>query len=115
MYENGVRIKGHAKKRLHKRKLKNGFLKHMWGYPQYKSYKDYVANNRSMWDLQKEPDQRYWQRVYVTGCRRLAKDQTNKKIRRRFRDNLRKGDYDNIPACRGADYQKYFDYMWTIW
>ena len=116
MYENGVRVKGYSRKQMHKRKLKTGFLKRMWGYPQYKSYEDYLANHKPLsrysgWRI----DQRYWRKVYVTGSRRLAKEQTNRKIRRTFRDQIQKAEYDNIPACRGADYQKYYDYMWTIW
>lgn len=118
MYENGARVKGYAKKRLHKRKLKKRFLGSMWGYPQYKSYEDYLANHKPYyfgWGYDFEPNQKYWQKVYVTGSRKLAKDQTNRKIRRKFRDEIQKGEYDSLPACHGAEYQKYFDYMWTIW
>lgn len=115
MYERGRRVKGYAKKRLHKRKLKKQFLEHLWGYPQYKSYKDYLANHKPLWDPDSAPNTRYWQKVYVSGCRKLAKDQTNRKIRRRYKTDIQKGEYEMLPAIKGAGYRKYYDYWWTVW
>lgn len=39
MYENGARVKGYAKKRLHKRKLKKRFLGSMWDTHNIKAMK----------------------------------------------------------------------------
>lgn len=60
----------------------------------------------------------YWQAYYLTGPRRYAKFCTNRVIRAMYRDMLRSIDPDDpgdIPAFRGSEYEKIFDYDWTIW
>lgn len=58
----------------------------------------------------------YWQSFYLTGPRKYAKEATNGIIRARYRDILRRLDpeEDDIQALRGSDYEKMFDFWWTL-
>lgn len=60
----------------------------------------------------------YWKAYYLSGERKYAKLCTNRVIRAYYRDQIRKLDQEameDIAALRGADYEKMFDYVWTIW
>ncbi len=63
----------------------------------------------------------YWQQFSRSGARRFAKEATNGVIRSRYRDMLRDIDpYDDdaledIQALTGSDYEKMFDFWWTLW
>ena len=60
----------------------------------------------------------YWSQFYLSGPRQYAKECTNSVIRSRYRDILRSIDDDNmddIQAFQGSDYEKMFDFWWTIW
>ena len=58
---------------------------------------------------------KYWLTYYVSGCRKVAKRATNKKIRSKYRDIVNAAEFDTLTALSNADYRKYFDYNWTIW
>ena len=60
----------------------------------------------------------YWQTYYLSGPRRYAKWCTNRAIRAYYRDQIRKLDeemLEDLQGLKGADYEKMFDYMWTVW
>ena len=60
----------------------------------------------------------YWKEFYLTGPRQYAKSCTNGVIRARYRDLLRslsEEDLEDIQALRGSDYEKMFDFWWTLW
>ena len=60
----------------------------------------------------------YWQLYYLTGPRKYAKDCTNSVIRAFYRNLLNTHDPDELDdaqALSGSDYEKMFDYNWTIW
>lgn len=114
------RINRHAQMRKHKRKLKQKY-----GYGLYEGYKTNLKLHedecRERWgDMRnaRNGGYQYWQSYYLTGPRQYAKSCTNRVIRAMFRDMLNmldKEDMDDIPAFRGADYEKIYDYDWTIW
>lgn len=56
----------------------------------------------------------YWQESYLSGCRRFAKNLTNRVIRAKYRDLIRSAEEDVI-ALNGSEYEKEFDYNWTVW
>lgn len=57
----------------------------------------------------------YWRVYYLSGARRFAKRQTNKVLRGLYREMIKHMDPDDVPALKNSDYQKTFDYNWTIW
>jgi hypothetical protein len=60
----------------------------------------------------------YWQTMYLSGPRQYAKWCTNRAIRAYYRDQIRKLDeemLDDLQGLQGADYEKMFDYLWTVW
>lgn len=57
----------------------------------------------------------YWQVVHLSGPRSFAKESTNNKIRSKYRNAINSGDFEDLYALSSADYQKEFDYYWTIW
>lgn len=60
----------------------------------------------------------YWDQTYISGSRRFAKDMTNGVIRTKYRNMIHRGDPDEMEdaqALRGSDYEKMYDYLWTIW
>lgn len=114
------RLNRHAEKRRHKRKLKQRY-----GHGLYTRYR---TNLRLHEDECREenidnPNARnggyeYWQAYYLTGPRQYAKFCTNRVIRAMYRDMIRRmaeEDMDEIPALKGSDYEKAYDYAWTIW
>jgi len=116
MYENGERVKGFAKKRIHKRRIKKQFLGHRLRYLEYKSYADYLANHHKVRQGRLDlPDQRYWRKVDTTDLRHYSKKYTSRRIRRRYSKAIQKAEYDRLIACHGAEYKKYFaDWWWEL-
>ena len=97
MYENGRRVTGYNRKKIHKKVLNR---KH---YYRWSEYDGYVS-----------PDRKYWKEFYLTGPRKVAKTCTNRKLRRIYNsyDMLHKED---IARPTNAMYRKYFDYWWTVY
>ena len=67
--------------------------------------------------------EQYWTTCYVSGPRGYAKDMTSSILRSNWR-NMKSDlllcddeELDDIDYSIGnnSDYQKYFDYLWTIW
>ncbi len=57
----------------------------------------------------------YWRIYYLTGMRQFAKKFSDKRIRQKYRQMIKKMDPEDVTAPRGSDYEKEFDYNWTIW
>ena len=76
---------------------------------------DVVNFPRAKWLEHRNGGYAYWDEFYLSGSRRFAKQSTNRKIRSEFRDLLANEHHDNIPTLRGSDYEKWFDYLWTIY
>lgn len=122
MYENGRRINGYQKKRLHKRKVKKAYAKtYCWGSGEY-SWSMMVAKYRDKprdhWGHPLD----YWKDYSLTGSRCYAKSQTNNILRREFKNQCRKAmladfddTYDYMPQIVKGTYRKYYDYDWTVW
>lgn len=67
--------------------------------------------------------EQYWSTCYVSGVRGYAKDMTSNVLRSDWRNMknalllLEDDEFDDIDYSIGnnSDYQKHFDYTWTIW
>ena len=67
--------------------------------------------------------EQYWSTCYVSGPRCFAKDMTSSILRSDWRNMknalllLEDDEFDDIDYSIGnnSDYQKHFDYTWTIW
>ena len=114
------RLNRHAMVRKHKRKMKQRYGRGL--------YTNYRTNLRLHEDecCEKYADRQnirnggyeYWKTYYLTGPRRYAKSCTNRAIRSRYRDMLRtiaEDMLDEVQALCGSDYEKMYDYDWTIW
>ena len=122
MYENGKRVNGYQKKRLHKRKVKNSYAKiYCYGDGEYTwrmLVTEFKDEPREKWGHPLD----YWKDYSLTEQRSMAKNQTNRTLRREFNNykNLIclediEDFMDYMPYLSNADYRKYFDYAWTVW
>lgn len=67
--------------------------------------------------------EQYWSTCYVSGSRGYAKDMTSSILRSDWRNMknalllLEDDEFDDVDYGIGnnSDYQKHFDYIWTIW
>ena len=67
--------------------------------------------------------EQYWSTCYVSGPRGFAKDMTSSILRSDWRNMknalllLEDDEFDDVDYSIGnnSDYQKHFDYTWTIW
>lgn len=117
------RINRYAAKRKHKRKLKQ---RHAMLYDGNSTNIDLVRqrcqddSDSWLWWAKHHPRNggyEYWNQFYLSGPRRYAKDCTNSVIRARYRDMLRvidEEDMEDIQALTGSDYEKMFDFWWTL-
>ena len=106
MYENGVRVVGYQRKMLHKRKLKKKATLNL--YSVYGgSYEDMKVHSK-WWDG------KYWKRYYVSGVRQFARFCSERKIRTKYRDAINVDDFEELYAPQHSDYQKEFDFWWTV-
>ena len=111
----------YAMKRKHIRKEKQLFANQTWnGRRTIHELEDYYrARIEDPWCRRWYTDRNngfaYWQKCYLSGCRKLAKDATNRKIRAMYRGMMANMDPDDVPALMQADYEKVFDYQYTLW
>ena len=116
----------YANKRKHKRELEKKYAKgYAYGSGQYdvkflkqKLVSEANAEENEWWRRKHPPRNNgweYWRTYYMTGMRQYAKKYSDKKIRQKYRRMFRKEDLEDIAALRGADYEKEYDYTWTIW
>ena len=113
----------HALKRRHKRELQKQYMrKYSYGREQnLKLFEDKQrneANEDSMW-IRKHPPRNggweYWKQSYLTGMRQYAKKFSDKRIRQKYRIMIDHYDPEDVTAPQGSDYEKEYDYMWTVW
>lgn len=95
-------------------------------YGQYLATLDDFQRNCS-WGCYKEGGvpscEQYWKRSYLSGPRGYAKEETSSKIRSSWRNQVPKlllledDEFDDVDYDIGdnSNYQKYYDYAWTIW
>ena len=110
----------YAKKRRHKR-----IMKKKYGYGNV--YSGYRSNTKLMEDEYRADDRynnernggyHYWIHCALSGPRQYAKNATNSVIRAKYRDILKtmaEEAMEDVQALNGSDYEKLFDYFWTIW
>jgi hypothetical protein len=51
----------------------------------------------------------------LSGSRKYAKCCTNRRIRNMYRTRIKSMSPEDIVAPRNSDYEKEFDYLWTIY
>ena len=133
MYENGMRKNRYSNKRHHIDVQKKKFLSGLWRSSTIgMSYEQYLATRS---DEEREYRTRaykqgglpsceqYWSTCYVSGPRCFAKDMTSSILRSDWRNMknalllLEDDEFDDVDYSIGnnSDYQKHFDYTWTIW
>ena len=133
MYENGMRKNRYSNKRHHIDIQKKKFLSGLWRSSTIgMSYEQYLATRS---DEEREWRSRaykqgglpaceqYWSTCYVSGPRGYAKDMTSSILRSDWRNMknalllLEDDEFDDVDYDIGnnSDYQKHFDYTWTIW
>lgn len=112
----------YSKMKKHKRMLKKKYLFH-------RCDKEFGGNVKLLEDSLSDGEPNYfkrlrnrgfeyWDQTYISGSRRFAKDMTNGVIRAKYRNMIHRGDPDEMEAAhalRGSDYEKMYDYLWTIW
>ena len=115
----------YARKRRHKRELEKKFAKvYAYGSSQYdvgilRRRLIAEADEDDSWWREKHPPRNrgweYWRAYYLSGRRQYAKKYSDKRIRQKYRMMIRQLDPEDISAPCGADYEKEYDYSWTVW
>lgn len=114
------RLNRHAQKRRHKQKLEQQYT-NKYGYSSVHNLREkkMLEAEEDHWWNRKHPPRNngweYWRIWYLTGPRQYAKKYTDKRIRQKYRRMIKKFDPDEVTAPKGADYEKEYDYAWTIW
>ena len=113
----------YARKRQHKRELKK---KHAVRYDNYdpglderlakEEYaRDLESGSITKWHDCRNDGYAYWVDFSLSGPRSYAKYCTNRKIRSKYRNLLATQEFENIMTLSGSQYEKEYDYFWTIW
>ena len=113
----------YAQKRQHKREMKKRYMrKYACGvYHNLKLFEDKLREEGSqdtLWNRKHPPRNggyEYWDEFFYSGKRQYAKKYSDKRIRQKYRQLIKKLDHEDVTAPRGADYEKEYDYWWTIW
>jgi len=117
------KLNRYARKRKHKRELEKGYATRYGTYSNTRLLQDRLEREaeerEDSWWFRKHPPRNngweYWKSFYLSGCRQYAKKYSDKRIRQKYRQMIKKFDHDDVTAPRGADYEKEFDYNWTVW
>lgn len=112
----------YSRKRRHKQKLEQQYA-NKFGYYHVKSCRDKLIREAEegadSWWRRKHPPRNkgweYWRVFYLSGKRKFAKRYTDKHIRQKYRQMMCHYDPEDVTAPKGADYEKEFDYAWTVW
>ena len=67
------------------------------------------------WDDPRNDGYNYWVDFSLSGPRQYAKFCTNRKIRQMYRNLENMENLENVMGLHGSDYEKIFDYWWTIY
>ena len=126
MYENGRKVSRYYKMCEHKRRMKDRFLKNPFmGSAIGMEFEEYLASLNDFWrsysygarkDYMPACEQ-YWRHAYISGPRKYAKEETNRKVRAYWKNELAHcEDWEDFDSnMQNTDYQKHFDYAWTVW
>ena len=118
MYENGKRVNGYKRKRIHKRKMKQrhadswfyGSGSKTMSWPEFKAYAENALANGEC----PESILDYWKATYLTEARQSAKRETARRSRQQFREAVNKcADWEEFASL--PPYHRVFDYAWEIW
>lgn len=122
-----MKMNRYARKRKHKREMEKKFAQ-KYAYGRSGMYNVRILRDRLereaqseeyAWWRKKHPPRNngweYWRTYYMTGMRQYAKKYSDKKIRQKYRRMIRRLDPEDVTAPKGADYEKEYDYNWTIW
>ena len=122
---NGVcavtRLNRYAQKRKHIREQEKKYARKYYGGDNVKALRRKLedeAAEDNYWNRKHPPRNggwEYWHHWYITGRRQFAKKYSDKTIRQKYRQIIRKLDPEDVTAPHGADYEKEYDYNWTIW
>lgn len=133
MYENGMKKNRYSNKRHHIDVQKKKFLKGLYRSSTIgMSYEQYLATRDEFereWRARPYKQgglpacEQYWATCSVSGSRGYAKDMTSSVLRSSWRNMenalllLEDEELDDVDYSIGgnSDYQKYFDYAWTIY
>lgn len=118
-----MRLNHYERKRQHKRELKK---KHAVrysvfdpGFDERKAKEDFARDLEEgyhwKWQDPRNDGYNYWIDFSLSGPRQYAKDCTNRRIRSKFKQLLAKEEFENIMTLQGSDYEKEYDYWWTIY
>lgn len=110
----------YSQKRKHKREMQKKYAM-KYGVYNVKILRDRLEREaeEDSWWLRKHPPKNkgweYWRICYLTGPRQYAKKYTDKHIRQKYRQMIKKFDPEDVTAPKCADYEKEYDYAYTIW
>ena len=128
-----MRKNRYSNKRHHIDVQKKKFLSGLWRSSTIgMSYEQYLATrdeDEREWRAKRYKQgglpacEQYWSTCYVSGPRGFAKDMTSSILRSDWRNMknalllLEDDEFDDVDYDIGnnSDYQKHFDYTWTIW
>lgn len=109
----------YARKRQHKRELKkrHALLFGVFdiGLDERKSRREYAECVVFRWRDSRNGGYHYWDSFSLSGAKAYAKYRTNRKIRSKFRNMVSTQDFECISALRGSQYEKEYDYPWTVY
>lgn len=113
----------YAQKKHHKRVMKKQYAMKYGDITNIRLLRDKLERDaeeyRDSYWYRKHPARNngweYWRQWYISGRRRIAKKYTDKRIRQKYRQMIHRYDPDDVTAPRGSDYEKEYDYAWTIW
>lgn len=119
-----MRPNRYATKRKHKRQQERHFANiYSYGSSAYGNIN--LLRDKLMREAEEEKEYRkhqprnggweYWKIYYLTGRRKYAKNYSNRHIRQKYRQMIHKMEPEDVTAPRGADYEKEFDYAYTVW
>ena len=108
----------YARKRQHKRKLKKKhailFSVFDVGLDERESRREYAEDKVFRWRDSRNGGYHYWDNYSLSGAKAYAKYCTNRKIRAKFRNILTNKDPEEVVALTGSQYEKEFDFWWTV-
>lgn len=118
-----AKMNRYARKRRHKRNLERQYANQYHNGSSVRVLRDKLMleaeEHADSWWYKKHPPRNngwnYWQICYFTGMRQYAKKYSDKRIRQKYRQMIKKLDPEDVTAPKGADYEKEFDYNWVIW
>lgn len=106
----------HAMKMRHKHEMQKRYMRKYGGYQNLKIFEEEIRRQNHGWyKSQRNGGWDYWSEWYLTGSRQYAKKYSDKRIRQKYRQMIKKLSPEDVTAPRGADYEKEYDYAWTIW